>query len=116
MNILRLSTVVALGFAMLSGSALAQQNLSPPQSQIQSPSATNEPDLFLSPVVIPPSQLLPSASTTCSINCDTQVMNCRNACRLAGPVATPNSADTSPCGLTCTTQQLICKQSCGPGQ
>ena len=78
MNILRLSTVVALGFAMLSGSALAQQNLSPPQSQIQSPSATNGPDLFLSPVVIPPSQLLPSASTTCSINCDTQAMNCRN--------------------------------------
>jgi hypothetical protein len=110
MNIIRLSAMAALGFASLSGNALAQSVLPPLQSQqLPPPTGTQT----VQPFVPPPPRFLPSTSafTTCQTSCDTQVMNCQNACVPSGPVA-PNPS----CNLNCSSQQLVCKQSCGPGQ
>jgi hypothetical protein len=52
-------------------------------------------------------------STACLVSCDTQTMNCQNACVTVGPTtSTANPAGTAPCTLSCTTQQLVCKQVC----
>jgi hypothetical protein len=66
------------------------------------------------PTPPPPPQLLPQISTTtsCLVTCDTQAMNCQNACVVVGPVVIPNPAGPAPCNLNCTTQQLVCKQAC----
>src|ERR1700730_7211694 len=68
---------------------------------------------------VPPAPLLPTplissqTSTACLVACDTQVMNCQNACVVVGPTTgTLNPAGSSPCTLNCTTQQLVCKQAC----
>src|SRR5262249_16958943 len=134
MNIRRLSAMVALGFALLSGNALAQQQtaLPPPSnpgltpgvaplsSAIQSPL----PPLgtgVVAPIVQPTPQLLPATNTftNSTLNCGTQAMNCRGACVpvtgsvLASPTAP--AGVTSSCNLSCASQELVCKQSCGPG-
>jgi hypothetical protein len=68
----------------------------------------------VAPIPVAPTPLLSSqASTACLVSCDTQVMNCQNACVTVGPttgLATPGG--TAPCSLNCTTQQLVCKQAC----
>src|SRR5215472_13167083 len=133
MNILRLSAMVALGFALLSANAMAQQNtpLPPPSnpgvlsvaplsSAIQSPL----PPLgtgVVAPIPQQTPQLLPTAAafSTCKTNCDIQAMNCQNLCVPAtGSVAASPTAPagiTSSCNLSCASQQLACKTSCGPG-
>src|SRR5215471_10324586 len=133
MNILRLSAMVALGFALLSANAMAQQNtpLPPPSnpgalgvaplsSALQSPL----PPLgtgVVAPIPLPTPRLLSATSTftTCTTNCDTQAMNCQNLCVPAtGSVAASPTAPagiTSSCNLSCASQQLACKTSCGPG-
>jgi hypothetical protein len=56
-------------------------------------------------------------STACLVGCDTQLMNCQNACVVVGPATgTPNPAGNAPCSLNCTTQQLVCKQTCNRTQ
>jgi len=66
------------------------------------------------PVPLIPTPLISSqASTACLVGCDTQVMNCQNACLSVGPTTgIANPAGTAPCTLNCTTQQLVCKQAC----
>jgi hypothetical protein len=70
------------------------------------------------PVPLTPTPLISSqASTACLVGCDTQVMNCQNACLVtapatSAPVNPAGSSGTSPCSLNCTTQQLVCKQAC----
>ena len=66
------------------------------------------------PVPLTPTPLISSqGSTACLVACDTQSMNCQNACIVVGPTVTTSSpAGTSPCTLNCTTQQLVCKQVC----
>ena len=66
------------------------------------------------PAPLPPTPLLSSpTSTACLVGCDTQLMNCQNACIVVGPVtATPSPASTAPCALNCTSQQLVCKNAC----
>src|ERR1700731_3886052 len=60
-----------------------------------------------------PGQISSQTSTACLVACDTQVMNCQNACVVVGPTTgTLNPAGSSPCTLNCTTQQLVCKQVC----
>jgi hypothetical protein len=117
MNTLRLSAMAAVGFAVLLGSAVAQQPTSLPPLQSQSlppPTGTQT----VQPFVPPPPQLLPSASafTTCTMNCDTQAMNCLGTCvpTPTAPTTTTPAAvpSTGSCNLSCTTQQLVCKQRC----
>ena len=131
--VIGLSATAALGFALLSGNALAQQQVTVPpppstglspglpplRSQIQSPLPPLGTGVVV-PIPLPTPQLLPSGSafTTCTINCDTLAMNCQGACvPVTGsvPLAAPAGA-TSSCNLSCANQQLVCKQSCGPGQ
>src|SRR2546430_11415041 len=85
MNIIRLSAMAALGFASLSGNALAQTNLPPLQSQSLPPPTGSQ---TVQPIVVPQPQLPPAASafTSCTINSDTQAMNCQNTCVVVGPV------------------------------
>jgi hypothetical protein len=66
------------------------------------------------PAPLLPTPLISSqTSTACLVACDTQVMNCQNACVVVGPTTgTLNPAGSSPCTLNCTTQQLVCKQAC----
>src|SRR6202047_2464067 len=66
------------------------------------------------PAPLLPTPLISSqTSTACLVACDTQVMNCQNACVVVGPTTgTLNPAGSSPCTLNCTTQQLVCKQVC----
>jgi hypothetical protein len=67
------------------------------------------------PVPLVPTPLISSqTSTACLVGCDTQVMNCQNACLTVAPTTpgTANPAGTAPCTLNCTTQQLVCKQTC----
>ena len=66
------------------------------------------------PAPLPPTPLLSSpTSTACLVGCDTQLMNCQNACIVVGPVtAIPNPVGTAPCALNCTSQQLVCKNAC----
>ena len=134
MDIIRLSAMAALGFALLSGNALAQQpnitvppppstpvspGVAPLRSQIQSPLPPLGTGVVV-PIPLPTPQLLPSGSTftTCTSGCDTLAMNCQNSCVPAtSPAANPASVPaTGSCNLSCATQQLSCKQSCGPGQ
>jgi hypothetical protein len=70
------------------------------------------------PAPLTPTPLISSqTSTACLVSCDTQVMNCQNACVVVGPAtSTSNHAGTSPCTLSCTTQQLVCKQACSRPQ
>jgi hypothetical protein len=64
------------------------------------------------PSPLAPTPLLQSQnSTACLVGCDTQLMNCQNACIVVGPV-TATSSSTAPCALNCTTQQLVCKNAC----
>src|SRR5262245_32851821 len=118
MNIIRLSAMAALGFALQSGNALAQQPTSIPPLQSQSlppPSGSQT----VQPIVVPTPQVLPSASafTSCTINCDTRAMNCQSLCvPVTGAAAAAPAGATSSCNLGCATQQLVCKQSCGLGQ
>ena len=131
MKIIRLSAMAALGFALLTGNALAQTltpsppstgvspGLPPLQSQIQSPLPPTGTTI-IQPIPLTPPQLPPSASAslTCSSGCDTLAMNCQNSCvsatsAAANPATVPA---TGSCNLSCATQQLVCKQSCGPGQ
>src|SRR5262249_45292813 len=133
MNILRLSAMVALGFALLSDNAMAQQNtpLPPPSnpgvlsvaplsSALQSPL----PPLgtgVVAPIPLPTPRLLPATSTftTSTLNCGTLSMNCLSSCVPAtGSVAASPTAPagiTSSCNLSCASQELVCKTSCGPG-
>jgi hypothetical protein len=66
---------------------------------------------------VAPTQLAPTPllqglnSTACLVSCDTQVMNCQNACVTIGPTTTANSAGNAPCALSCSTP-LVCKQAC----
>jgi hypothetical protein len=132
MNIIRLSAMAALGFALLSGNALAQQltplspstglspGLPPLQSQIQRPLPPTGTQI-IQPIPLTPPQLPSAASgfTSCTINCDTLAMNCQNSCvpTTAATLANPaGSGSRGACNLSCATQQLACKQSCGPGQ
>ena len=66
------------------------------------------------PAPIAPTPLLQSpTSTACLVGCDTQLMNCQNACIVVGPVtATASPAGTGTCAVSCTTQQLVCKNAC----
>src|SRR5262245_9847682 len=134
MNILRLSAMVALGFALLSGNALAQQQqsvlpppstgltpgLPPLQSQITPPLPPTGTGV-VAPIAQPTPRLLPATTgfTPSTFNCDTQAMNCQSACvpvtgSAAASLTAPAGA-TSSCNLSCANQQLVCKQSCGPG-
>src|ERR1700730_13016507 len=62
---------------------------------------------------ITPTPLISSqTNTACLVSCDTQVMNCQNACVVVGPtIGAANPAGNAPCNLNCTTQQLVCKQA-----
>jgi hypothetical protein len=72
------------------------------------------------PVPLVPTPLIQSqTSTACLVSCNTQAMNCQNACIVVGPATSttsplgiPNTAGTSPCALNCTSQQLVCQQTC----
>ena len=72
------------------------------------------------PVPLVPTPLIQSqTSTACLVSCNTQAMNCQNACVVVGPPTPattpsliPNAAGTSPCALNCTSQQLVCQQTC----
>ncbi len=67
----------------------------------------------VAPIPVAPTPLISSqSSTACLVSCDTQVMNCQNACVVVGPTTALNPAGSSPCTLNCTTQQLVCKQAC----
>src|SRR5215831_8049344 len=131
---IRLSAMAALGFALLSANAMAQQNspLPPPSNPGLSPgvaplsSAIQSPlpplgTGVVAPIPLPTPQLLPatSAFTNCTLNCGTQAMNCRNSCvPVTGSAAASPTAPagvTSPCNLSCASQELVCKTSCGPG-
>jgi hypothetical protein len=123
----------ALGFALLSGNALAQTltslppstgvspGLPPLQSQIQPPLPPTG-TAIVQPIPLTPPQLpvATTAFTACSMACDTLAMNCQNSCVPITGAAAANPAApagvTSSCNLSCATQQLVCKQSCGPGQ
>ena len=132
MNIIRLSAMAALGFALLSGNALAQQltplppstalspGVAPLQSQIQPPLPPTGTQI-IQPIPLTPPQLPAAASgfASCTINCDTLAMNCQNSRvpTTAATLANPAGAGSSgACNLSCTSQQLACKRSCGPGQ
>jgi hypothetical protein len=132
MNTIRLSAMAALGFALLSGNALAQTltplppstpvspGLPPLQSQIISPLPPTG-TAIVQPIPLIPPQLpaAATASTACSMACDTLAMNCQNSCvpTTAATLANPaGSGSSGACNLSCTSQQLACKQSCGPGQ
>jgi hypothetical protein len=69
---------------------------------------------LVQPVPLTPTPLLsPQAATACTVTCDTQAMNCQNACVVVGPTTgTLNPAAGSACTLNCSTQQLVCKQAC----
>jgi hypothetical protein len=84
---------------------LAQAVQAPTQGQVQ-------------PIPLTPTPLLSSqTATACLVSCDTQVMNCQNACVVAGPTTGGvNPAGNAPCNLNCTTQQLVCKQTCSRPQ
>jgi hypothetical protein len=129
MNIISLSAMAALGFALLSGNALAQTltplppstgvspGLPPLQSQIISPLPPTG-TAIVQPIPLTPPQLpaATTAFTACSMACDALAMNCQNSCvpaTAANPATVPA---TGACNLSCGTQQLVCKQSCGPGQ
>jgi len=136
MDIIRLSAMAALGFALLIGNALAQQpnitvppppstpvtpGVAPLRSQIQPPLPPLGTGVVV-PIPLPTPQLLPSGSafTSCTSICDTQAMNCQANCvpvtgSAAASLAAPAGA-TSSCNLSCASQQLVCKQSCGLGQ
>jgi hypothetical protein len=68
----------------------------------------------VAPIPVAPTPLLQSqTSTACLVSCDTQVMNCQNACVVVGPTTgAANPGGNAPCNLNCTTQQLVCKQAC----
>lgn len=68
----------------------------------------------VAPIPVAPTPLISSqTSTACLVSCDTQVMNCQNACVVVGPTTgAANPAGTAPCNLNCTAQQLVCKQAC----
>lgn len=68
----------------------------------------------VAPIPVAPTPLISSQTTTaCLVSCDTQVMNCQNACVVVGPTTgVVNPAGNAPCNLNCTTQQLVCKQAC----
>ncbi|HEY7242733.1 MAG TPA: hypothetical protein VH678_02490 [Xanthobacteraceae bacterium] len=68
----------------------------------------------VAPIPVTPTPLISSqSSTACLVGCDTQVMNCQNACVVVGPTTgVVNPPGNSPCTLNCTTQQLVCKQAC----
>lgn len=68
----------------------------------------------IAPTQVAPTPLLQGLnSTACLVSCDTQVMNCQNACVVVGPTTGGvNPAGNAPCNLNCTTQQLVCKQAC----
>jgi hypothetical protein len=72
----------------------------------------------VAPIPVAPTPLISSQTTTaCLVSCDTQVMNCQNACVVAGPTTgVVNPAGNAPCNLNCTTQQLVCKQACNRPQ
>ena len=56
-----------------------------------------------------------TTTTTCQVNCDTQAMNCQNACipTTAAAQASPaGSGSSGACNLSCTSAQLVCKQRC----
>jgi hypothetical protein len=65
------------------------------------------------PAPIAPTPLLSSqTSTACLVSCDTQAMNCQNACVAVGPTTGAAAAPAGSCPLNCGTQQLVCKQAC----
>jgi hypothetical protein len=66
------------------------------------------------PIPLTPTPLISSqTSTACLVSCDTQLMNCQNACVVVGPATgTLNPTGNAPCTLNCTSQQLVCKQTC----
>ncbi len=68
--------------------------------------------------VAPTPLLLGLTSTACLVSCDTQVMNCQNACVVVGPTTTTTTINpgNAPCALNCTTQALVCKQACNRPQ
>src|SRR5215475_15738916 len=96
MDIIKLSAMAALGFALLTGNALAQQQqitvppppstpvspgVAPLRSQIQSPLPPLGTGVVV-PIPLSTPQLLPSGSafTTCTSACDTLAMNCQSSC------------------------------------
>ncbi len=71
----------------------------------------------VAPTQIVPTPLLQGPNqTACLVSCDTQVMNCQNACVSVGPTATLSAAGNAPCTLNCSTQALVCKQACNRPQ
>ncbi len=80
----------------------------------------------VAPTPVAPTPLISSqTSTACLVSCDTQLMNCQNACVIVGPTSTStttipggttSAAGASACALNCTTQQLVCKQVCNRPQ
>src|SRR5689334_1575681 len=80
----------------------------------------------VTPIPVAPTPLLSSqTATACLVSCDTQLMNCQNACVVVGPASTvagttpglsPSASSSAPCALNCTTQQLVCKQVCNRPQ
>ena len=71
----------------------------------------------VAPTQVAPTPLLQGLnSTACLVSCDTQVMNCQNACVTVGPTTTVNPTGNAPCALSCSTQALVCKQACNRPQ
>src|SRR5262245_61482232 len=133
MNTIRLSAMAALGFALVTGNALAQTlTPAPPSNPLSAPVAPLQSQItsplpptgtaIIQPIPLTPPQLPAAASgfLGCTLNCDTRAMNCQNSCvpttgsAAANPMAP--AGVTSSCNLSCASQQLACKQSCGPGQ
>ena len=71
----------------------------------------------IAPTQVAPTPLLQGLnSTACLVSCDTQVMNCQNACVTVGPTTTVSPTGNAPCALSCSTQALVCKQACNRPQ
>jgi hypothetical protein len=105
--ILRLSFLLAL----CTGAACAVVTLVGTSTGQAQQSSTG----VVQPAPLSPTPLISSQNATaCLVGCDTQAMNCQNACVIVGANATStvNPPPSGPCNLSCTTQQLVCKQAC----
>src|SRR5262249_27388823 len=101
----RIALCISVAWALLSVAGTA-----PVQAQ-QSSLSTG----VVQPVPVVPTPLISSqTSTACVVGCDTQAMNCQNACIVVGASAavTTSPSSASACNLSCTTSQLVCKQGC----
>ena len=64
------------------------------------------------PILLAPTPLLSTDQHSRLVSCDTQVMNCQNACVVVGPTTgVANLAGNAPCNLNCTSQQLVSRRT-----